>query len=401
MSGVQTECRLCRTDKLTEVIDLGHHPLADTFLFERQLHEPQTTYPLGVFLCKECGHTMTTYVVSPEERYQKNEYSYDSSNSKVSIEHFGEMAKQAVAKLGITKDDLVVDIGSNVGTLLGAFRAESGSKVLGIEPSSNIAAIALKNDIPTLEGFFDMKMADKILETGRPKVVATTNVLNHADETDEFVKAIAYLVADSGVLVFEVPYLLDLVEKTSFDTIYLEHVSYFAVKPLVQYLKKFELSVIHIEVSEYMGGSLRVYAQKNGTETEDVAFYCKKEESAGLFKEETYKQFMNRVEDLKFRLCTEIYAAKKNGEKIIGIGAATKGNTLLNYCKIDQSLLEYITDSSVLKIGKYTPGSYILIKDDKEITDDITHALILPWNIAPFLKTKLSHHNLKFITPQL
>ncbi|HAM95360.1 TPA: methyltransferase [Candidatus Azambacteria bacterium] len=394
-------CRLCKSSKLNIVIDLGLHPLADTFLTEKQLNEKETFYPLRVQMCEDCGYAMSQYVVPAEERYQKNDYSYDSANSKVAVQHFEEMAEQIISRLQVSGNDLIVDIGSNVGTLLSAFRQKGGCRIIGVEPSANIAELAKKNNIPIVRDFFNAEAVKEILKIGKPKVITATNVFNHIDGLDDFMKDICVLIRDGGVFVFEVPYLLDLVEKTAFDTIYLEHVSYFSIQPLTHFLKQYNLAIEHIERNDYMGGSVRVYVRKKEEYPELTARHIEQEQQANLYKPETYELFMSRVKKLRYDLCRQIYEIKSGGGKIIGIGAATKGNTLLNYCKLDGNLLEYITDSSPLKIGKYTPGSHIKILSDQDIAKDITHALILPWNIAPYLKSKLRHLNLEFVTPQL
>jgi hypothetical protein len=183
---------------------------------------------------------------------------------------------------------------------------------------------------------------------------------------------------------------------------YLEHVSYFAVRPLRQYFRKFNLFILDVSHNDYMGGSLRLTVGA-GTETKKVEEYIHKEEGFKLFETTTYDTLRVRIDSFKKSLLSQLARAKEKGGKIIGVGAATKGNTLLNFCGIDASLLEFVTDSSLLKIGKFTPGSAIPIKSDDAITTDTTHALILPWNIADLLKKRLSpkYPNLAFIVPHM
>lgn len=397
-------CCLCKSSNLELIIDLGMHPLADTFLKKEQLFLPETRYPLQVLLCKACGHAMSSYVVPAHTRYQENDYSYDSSNSKVSITHFDEMAKDISAKVAVTNSDLVVDIGGNVGTLLSAFRTHTGAKILNIEPSPNISALAVKNDVETIQDFFNDEAAQEIKKRGGAKVILATNVFNHIDGLDEFMKNITNALTPDGAFVFETPYLLHLLEKIAFDTIYLEHVSYFAIKPLSQYFKKFGLTITEIVENDYMGGSMRVTARLgSAAEAETVAQCMRKEESAKLYDPATYEVMMKKVADFKFSLLHQLTQARMAGGKVIGIGAATKGNTLLNYCGIDSTMLAFVTDASPLKVNKYTPGSRIPILPDEAITSDVTHALILPWNIATFLKEKLApkYPHIVFITPHM
>lgn len=397
---VTNSCQLCGSNNLKQIIDLGNHPLADTFLSEDQIGGEEIFYPLRVLLCLQCGYATLFYIVSHETRYAKNEYSYTSSNSPVAIAHFQDLAREAAQKAKMTKDDLVLDIGSNTGTLLESFRNILGCKIIGIEPSENIARLALKNSIPTINHFFDAESVSEILSSGKAKIIICTNVFNHITDLSDFMQNVRKLLEDDGMFIFEVPYLLHLVSDVAFDTIYLEHTTYFGIKPFVPFFKNFGFNIIHLAENNYMGGSIRLYVSKS-KEAADIDEYIKREEESGMYDPENYKEFMSKARQLKFDVLHKIYQIKSQGEKIVGIGAATKGNTFLNYCKIDHTLLDFVTDSSPLKIGKYTPGSHIPIRHDNDITEDIKHALILPWNIAGFLKEKLQHHHLNFITPNI
>ncbi len=397
---ITRKCQLCGSKNLKLIIDLGYHPLADTFL--KNLNEEEIFYPLRVLLCQKCGYTTLQYIVDAPTRYQKTDYSYTSSNSPVAVAHFEEIAQQVIKRTKITEKDLVVDIGSNVGTLLKAFHQQINCKIIGVEPASNIVQLAKKDNISTILDFFSKKVVQKILKKhGKAKAITCTNTFNHINDLNEFMKNIDKLLTKDGCFVFETPYLLDLVNNLSFDTIYLEHISYFSVKPFQKFFKKFGFFIWHLEKNDYMGGSIRVYLGRKKTNQRLIEKYCQIEEAANLFEPKTYEIIMAKVCDFKFKLCSQIYKIKAKGKKIIGIGAATKGNTLLNYCKIDNTLIDFITDTSPLKIGKFTPGSHIPIKSDQDITPDIKFALILPWNISRFLKKKLKHLNLRFIIPQM
>ena len=398
---ITTDCQLCGSKKLSPIIDLGYHPLADTFLPRELLNEPENTYPLVVLLCPDCGYATSKYIVDAPTRYQKVDYSYTSSNSAVAIRHFEEIAAEIIKELNITEQDKVVDIGSNDGTLLQTFRVQTNCQIIGVEPAPNVIKLAAKNNIPTLPGFFDKENKEKILQNGRAKAITANNVFNHITNLPEFMTNIADLLTDDGAFVFEVPYLLDLVEMNAFDTIYLEHISYFGIKPLAQFFKKFNLQVWRIERTEYMGGTVRVYVGKKNKNPKIAGQQTKIETAAKIYEVKTYQTLTEKIREFKFNLCRQIFEIKSRGEKIIAIGAATKGNTLLNYCKLDNTLMEFVTDNSPLKIGKFTPGSHIPIKSDADITPDIKYGLILPWNIGDFLKEKLKHLNLQFIIPKM
>lgn len=394
-------CALCGAKDLQPVIDLGFHPCADTFVLKSRIPEVEQRFALKVCLCGSCGHTQLAHVVPGHIRYQDTDYSYDSSNSPVSIAHFTELARDVCKVLNVGSDDIVCDVGSNIGTLLDAFKRIAGCRVVGVDPSANIAALANKQGIFTINEFFGLKAAKEVLKIGRPRVITATNVLNHSEDVAQFFDVVSDIVDPNGYVVFEVPYLLEMIKQTAFDTIYLEHINYFSVTPLARFLSLRGFGIERIEVSDYMCGTLRLYVSPNAEHSPIVTQYLELEGAYGLFSQEVYEAFMGRVQSLKFRLNKSLYDIKASGGKIIGIGAATKGNTMLNYCNIDSDLLEYVSDTSPLKVGKVTPGSYIEIVPDENISKEITHGLILPWNIAEHLTRKLKHLGITFIIPML
>lgn len=394
-------CHLCASKHLVKVLDLGFHPLADFFLKEQQLTEVERRYPLSLLLCQNCGHGMNSYVVPAETRYQENDYSYDSSNSKISIQHFADMAKEVWKRAGAKKGDRVVDIGSNIGTLLSAFK-KLGAKVRGVDPAQNIAKLAVKNGIPTINDFFNASACKKILKDGKPKIITMTNAFNHVSNLNEFMRDVVSIMDKESTFVIELPYFLEILRKKHFDVIYLEHVSYIAVKPLRAYLKKFNLHITHVEENDYMSGSIRIYIGY-GKESPLVEKQIKLEEKMGLYDKKIWKKFAKSVRECRMNILKELRGARKRGARIVAIGAAAKGNTLLNYCGIDSRLVDFVTDASPLKIGKYTPGSRLPILSDDAIDENVSDALILAWNIAGLLKKKIGsrHPKLHFITPHV
>lgn len=396
---IVTQCHLCGSKNLEKVLDLGFHPLADFFIKPEQLQQPEKRYPLAVLLCQTCGHGMNSFVVPATERYQENDYSYDSANSPKSIAHFNEMAGEVTSRAGLKKGDLVVDIGSNVGTLLSAFK-NLGAEVQGVDPSPNIAALAEKNGVPTINDFFNKASAQKVLK--KAKAVTITNAFNHISPLDEFMEAVVSILDKDGTFVIELPYFLEIIRKKHFDVVYLEHVSYVAVKPLVPFFKKFGLNITHVEENNYMSGSVRIFAGY-APQSSLVAKQIELEEKSGLYDLAVWQKLGQEVRALKINLLKELVSARQGVGKIAAIGAAAKGNTLLNYCGIDATLIDFATDASALKIGKYTPGSHLPILSDDAIDDSVSHALILAWNIADLLKDKISpkHPHLKFIAPHV
>lgn len=396
-----TQCHLCASKNLTKVLDLGFHPLADFFMKKNQLCEAERRYPLSVLLCQDCGHGMNSFIVPAETRYQENDYSYDSGNSKISVKHFVEMAREVSERAGVKKGDRVVDIGSNIGTLLNAFK-NLGAEIQGVDPAPNIAELAEKNGIPTINDFFNSSASKKILKGGKAKVITITNAFNHISNLDEFMECVVSILDQDGTFVIELPYFLEIIKKRHFDVVYLEHVSYIAIRPLVPYFKKFGLSITHVEENDYMSGTIRIFVGY-GKESSFAAKQITLEEKSGLYDLETWSKFVKNVRDCKINLLKELVGARSKGGKIVAIGAAAKGNTLLNYCGVDTTLVDFATDASPLKIGKYTPGSHLPILSDDAIDGSVTHALILAWNIADFLKAKISPKfpKLRFITPHV
>ncbi len=398
------QCRLCNSSSLKEVIDLGDHPPADTFIPQKYKDVDLPKYPLSLTKCSDCGHVFTSFYVSPEERYQRYEYSYDSSNSIVSENHFKDFAEDVINTKDFLTNSLFVDIGSNVGTLLTKFKDKGFKNVLGIEPSENISKLANSNDIRTLNYFFDKTIYNNLDFNNKADCILSANVFNHTDDLSEVFELVFDLLSDEGILVFEVPYLLDLIKQRAFDTIYHEHVHYFSVKALKEILNSYDFEIVKLKNIDYMCGSLRVFCQKKSssiTEASEVEIFIENEDSFSLFDDETYLSFMTDIKNMKIKLNSDIDSILEKGGKIIGVGAATKGNTLLNFCNLDNNKISYLTDTSQLKVGKYSPGSLIPIKHDDEIDNSVTHLLILPWNLSDYLVNKLSFMKKKFLIPQM
>ena len=258
------ECRICGSKDCYEVLNLGHHPLADTFLSIEQLSDVEVHYPLRVQTCPNCGLMQTRFVVSKRIRYQKNPYCYESASSLTALRHFSSLSKDVSSYLNLSRPALVVDVGSNDGTLLRAFRG-SGCEVIGIDPSPNICKIANERGTETLNDFFNLRSAQEIIKRkGKAAVVTATNLFNHIDDLDGFMEAIDMLLVERGAFVIEVPYLLDLIENFAYDTIYLEHVSYFSVKSLKIFFSRVKFDTFRVERTDYMGGSIRLFVGRKG-----------------------------------------------------------------------------------------------------------------------------------------
>lgn len=377
-------CRMCKSNNIQQFLDLGFSALSDNFLTIEQLDESETFFPLKVFVCLDCGLCQLRYVVPPELMFNKD-YPYDSSTTKTGREHFTKMGKDICDQFNLKQNSLVIDVGSNSGVLLNAFKSK-GMKVLGIEPSSKLANVAITKGIDSIIEFFSEKLVNKILEKyGKVSVITGTNVFAHIDDLDDFMKSADSLLVEDGIIVIEAPYLLHLIENLEYDTIYHEHLSYLSVKPMVKFCKKFGFEIFEIKEQTIHGGTLRYFiSRKNQHEiSKNVSNYIELEEEKDLYSIQKLENFANSVQKHRKILMELLNGIKKDGKRIVGISAPAKGNTLLNYCKIDSKTLDYITERNPLKIGKFTPGMHIpVFSDEKLLEDQPDYALILAWNFA-------------------
>ena len=397
-------CRMCKSGDLFKFLDLGFTPLADRFLREDQLDEPEVHYPLTVYMCAQCGLAQLSCVVSPEILYQ-NDYPYESSTTMAGKKHWSEFAKSVTERLSLDSNDLAVDIGSNVGVLLEEFRSY-GVKVQGVDPASNIASIAEKRGIETLPEFFDMDTAAKIVKgKGKASVITATNVFAHIDDVDSFMEAVQSLLKDNGVFVIEAPYFLNLVNNLEYDTIYHEHLSYLSVKPLIRFFKRFGMEVFDIQEVDIHGGSFRIFtARESQMDICDVVSgMLENEETMELHSPRFLESFSDAVAINRQELRWLLDSSKRAGERIVAVSAPAKGMTLLNYCGIGKETLDYVSEKSDLKIGRYTPGAHIsVVPDDRLAIDVPQYALLLAWNFADEIIENLKDYRKaggKFILP--
>ena len=380
----KNNCRLCKCNNMQNFLDLGFSALSDNFLTIEQLDESESFFPLTVNSCLDCGLCQLGYVVPPELMFNKD-YPYDSSTTKTGREHFTKMGIDICDSFNLKQNSLVIDVGSNSGVLLSAFKSK-GMKVLGIEPSSKLANIAIGKGVDTIIEFFSNKLVTKILDNyGKVSVITGTNVFAHIDDLDDFMLTADSLLDEDGIIIIEAPYLLHLIENMEYDTIYHEHLSYLSVKPMVEFCKKFGFEIFNISEQKIHGGTLRYFiSRKNKKQiTQDVFDYLKIEDEKDLYSEEKLNHFANLVKNHRRTLLELLNDIKKDGKKIVAISAPAKGNTLLNYCKIDSEILDYVTERNPLKIGKFTPGMHIPVySDEKLLEDQPDYALILAWNFA-------------------
>jgi len=378
-------CRLCGSRKLTEVLALTPTPPANAFVSAEAVGDDQPTFPLDVYFCEDCAHVQLLDVVDPELLFAN--YVYVSGTSPVFVKHFRDYAESVIdAYAPAASGGLVIDIGSNDGTLLAQFQ-EMGLRVLGIDPARKIAAAATANGIETLPAFFTEALAADIEAShGQAQVITANNVFAHADNLADIADGISSLLSPDGVFVFEVSYLVDVFENTLFDTIYHEHLAYHSVKPLVGFLASHGLALIAAERVSSHGGSLRGIAQRTGG-PHPVAASVKEridhEANLGLHEAGTLRQFGAKIDDIKEQLRSVLSDLKHRGKTVAGFGAPAKATTLMYHFDIGPDLIDFIVDDSPLKQGLYSPGMHIPVLGSEAIYDRKPDAIvILAWNFA-------------------
>lgn len=394
-------CRICKGIDLTRILSLGEHPPVDNFTDTAHL-EDEKRYPLDVYFCNTCNLVQLLDVVAEEELFH-GEYAYFSSASAPLVEHFRSYAEDLKSEQ-LQLGDFVVDIGSNDGILLQNF--VENYRVLGIEPSANVAQIARQKGIETLDGFFTVEMAKKIVEThGKAKVVTANNVFAHIDDVDEIVLAVQELLSDDGVFVSESHYLLDLIEHREFDTVYHEHLCYYSLKPLMHLFERFGMEVFDVRRVAVHGGSIRVYARRKSEQSvhNRVQELFNLEEKSGIHTLSRFNDFQKEVEAIRDKLVSVVRGFRAEGKVVTAYGAPAKGNTLLNFCDFTADDLKYVTDTTPYKIGLLTPGTHIPVVSPEILkTETPDYILLLAWNYKDFILKKeqvLRDRGTKFIIP--
>jgi len=377
-------CRVCAKTDLACLIDFGQMPLANSFLTSETEFSGERFYPLGLYYCRICGLVQLLDVISPAVLFQ--DYIYVTGTSDTIAQHNNEYARTVVEQLQLEKEDMVVEVASNDGSLLKCFQPY-GVKILGIEPAGNIASIANQNGIRTENTFFNLNSAGDILKKyGTARTVIGNNVLAHIDDPRDFLSGMALLAGHEGVVIIEVPYLKELIDRLEYDTIYHEHLSYFSVSALSKLFEKAGLSILKIERIPVHGGSLRVTAGSSEVYTqhaEIVEMFLDAERKSGMMSQEYFLDFVSKVETNRKTLVGMLHKVKSQGKSIAGYGAPAKGNTLLNYCQITTDLLPYTVDKNPFKVGKLTPGMHIPVLPVETLLEQQPDVvLILAWNFA-------------------
>ncbi|WP_431984481.1 class I SAM-dependent methyltransferase [Streptomyces qinglanensis] len=391
-----TRCRLCGSEAMASVVDLGATPPCESFLAADQLDQPEPTYPLHLRVCAECRLAQIPPLITPEDTF--TQYAYFSSFSTSWVEHARTFVADAVRKLALDaaeKDAFVVEVASNDGYLL-RHLVDRGIRCLGIEPSVNVGVAARDAGVPTLTEFLDPATGSAVrAEHGPADLVVANNVYAHIPDVAGFTRGLRALVADDGWVSIEVQHLLTLIEQNQYDTIYHEHFQYYTVASAARALAAGGLALVDVELLPTHGGSIRLWARPTGAAGEPtprVAEVLDREKAAGLHELTGYTEFSARVAKVRRDLLRFLIEAAERGETVVGYGAPGKGNTLLNHCGIRPDLLPYTVDRNPYKHGRFTPGTRIPILPPEQIsTDRPDYVLVLPWNLRTELVEQLSY----------
>ena len=385
-------CRLCGGKDLASVLKLTPTPPANAFVDNIALDTEQACFPLDVFFCSTCFHVQLLDVVDPGLLFEN--YVYVSGTSPAFVKHFSDYANAVTSRFGPAPGSLAVDIGSNDGTLLSAFKS-LGMEVLGVDPAKDIAAKATEAGIETIADFFSPVLAKKIVEDrGLAAIVTANNVFAHADDLKGIVEGVRGLLAPDGVFVLEASYLANVVADTLFDTIYHEHLAYHSVKPLRRFFEASGMRLFAAERVSTHGGSLRGFAGlEGGPHDEDgsVAELIGLEEDMGLDRAETFVDFGKDIDALGAKLKALLADIKADGKTIAGFGAPAKATTLMYHFGIGSDEIDFIVDDSPLKQGLFSPGAHIpVLASDALYERQPDYVLILAWNFAEPIMDKHS-----------
>jgi len=402
VAGAITTCQGCGAARLQAIVDFLHQPPVQAFLTEDRLREPETHYPVTLLRCDSCGLVQLGYAIDPEIVFPKD-YPYQTGMTRILIEDFRNLTDQAVERFGLTNEDLAVDIGSNDGTLLKGFQAH-GVRVLGVEPT-DIARIAEQNGVPTVQAYFGEDVARELFEEhGKASVVTATNVIAHMPNLYPFLRGVGTLLDEGGIFVSESHYLLDLVQGLQYDTIYHEHLRFYGLRPLTEILSRAGFTAVDCERVPTHGGSIRVWAVRGpGSSSERLKAQRGEEEEYGLYDLARLEEFRDRIVASKRDLIALLVDLRRRGKRIVGVGAPARSSMLLNYCRIDRDLVDYVVEPpGSLKNGLFTPASHIpIIAEPHLFEEQPDYALMLSWHIADELMPKLRDRGFRggFIVP--
>ncbi|CAK8724853.1 SAM-dependent methyltransferase [Candidatus Electrothrix laxa] len=387
-------CRHCGTQLVYTFLDLGSAPPSNAYLTDDDLSRPEMYYPLKVKVCDSCWLVQTEDYAQVDDLFRPD-YAYFSSTSTGWLRHAAQYSRSMIARLNLDADSLVIEIACNDGYLLKNFVA-AGIPCLGIEPTDSTASAAEQLGIPVLREFFGESLGCRLVDQGKQAdLLIGNNVYAHVPNINDFTRGLKALLKPGGTITLEFPHLLRLLEQNQFDTVYHEHFSYLSLYTVSRIFKTFGLRIWKVEQLSTHGGSLRIFGCHADDLREDdssVAELLAEEARCGLQNIKTYEGVQACAEGIKNDLLEFLIEQKRAGKKVVGYGAAAKGNTLLNYAGVKPDLLPFICDAAASKEGKFMPGSRIPILAPSVLTEHTPdYVLILPWNIGQEVKMQQAY----------
>lgn len=398
------KCHICGSDGVKPFLSLGETALANSYLSKEQLFQPEKKFPLEVAFCPVCKLVQLTCVVPPELLF--SHYLYVTSTSNTFRLHFTKYAEDVAKEFSLNENSLVVDIGSNDGLLLKGFQ-KFGVKVVGVEPAENLAELASKDGVETINDYFNSSVVYELLDSkGKADVVTANNVFAHTTTIHDIAKNVKRLLKDDGVFIIEAAYFVNMLRDMTFDGIYHEHLFHYSLTPLDYFFRKNGMQIFKVQLVPSHGGSLRVFVKKAESERpvdSSVTELLQKEKELGIDDFRTYEDFAKRVYVNREKLVKLVRELKSQGKSIAGYGAPAKATTLLSFCNLGSDVIDYIVDDSPLKQSLYLPGMHIPIVSsemlDKKQPD---YLIILAWNFAEEILKKTKKYadkGVKFIIP--
>jgi len=395
--GKINQCQVCGSKNLHLVMDLGNRAPCDSLLWPRHLDEAETVFPLRFLVCEECTLAQINYIVPPEVLFFPD-YPYRSGITQTLVDNLAKTAGSTLARFKLPAGALAIDVGSNDGTVLQAFKAK-GLRVLGVE-ATNIAKIANELGIETIQTFFDEKVADRILTShGQASVMTATNVFAHVSNLGSIMRGVTKLLTAGGVFVTESHYLVDLLDTVQYDSIYHEHLRYYSVKSVIRLFDQYGFVVTDVERISNYGGSIRVFAVKdpNARVGQSVRDILALEDSFGIGGRAVYDKFAARAQKAKEDLLSLVLDIRRQGKTVVGVGCPGRSSTLVNYTGLGPDLIPYIAEQSTsLKLGLFLPGNHLPIVDEARMfAEQPDYAIMLSWHYAKPIIAKMRQRGLK------
>lgn len=399
-SVVVDRCQVCDAEPLERIAFLGYLPPVNTMPLVGSIPAEQPSYPALLLRCGRCQLLQLGLVVDPKILFPP-EYPYTSGTTRILRENFAELAREAAPLVGLGPDDLVIDIGSNDGTLLSNF--QPGHRVHGIEPTDQ-GKLAAERGIPTTTAFFSPDVAQRVRnEQGPARLVTAANVFAHIEDVHSIVDGIVTLLTEDGVFINESHYAHSVIEGLQYDTIYHEHLRYYSLHSLRHLLEMHGLEVFHARRIPTHGGSIRVYAARAGQRPPQPSVAAMLADEERLAAQGAFTDFRSRVARSKLGLYRLLDGIRQSGGRVYGVGAPSRASTLINYVGLDDGIIDCVLEiRGSHKIGKYMPGTLIPVVDEQALFDDQPeYALLFSWHIADELIPKLTQNGFRgdFIVP--